>query len=71
MAISHLAKIIVFGVLGFRFFEYIPLLIAMGSAAILGSYLGTHARQKIDNRRYLKVVKLLLSLLAMRMILLM
>ncbi len=68
MSISHLAKILIFGLLGFHFSDHLNTLIAMCCGAILGSYLGSKARQKFDNQRYIQIIKYLLSLLAIKMI---
>jgi len=68
MSISHLSKIIIFGFIGFQFFEYSSILITMCLGAILGSYIGSKVRKKVDNQIYLIVIKYLLSLLAINMI---
>lgn len=68
MSISHLAKIAVFGTLGFAFGEYFVILLLMSLGAILGSYLGANVRKKVDNQAYIKVIKYLLTLLAIKMI---
>jgi uncharacterized membrane protein YfcA len=68
MSISHLAKIIVFGLIGFQFSEYFLTLILMSFGAILGSYIGSKARKKVDNLVYIQIIKYLLSLLAIKMI---
>jgi uncharacterized membrane protein YfcA len=68
MSISHMAKIIVFGFIGFQFGEYLSTLILMSLGAILGSYIGARVRKKVDNPIYIQLVKWLLSLLAFKMI---
>lgn len=68
MSISHLAKIAVFGIVGFQFEEYFLLLIAMSFGAILGSYVGSKVRKNVDNQIYIRIIKYLLSLLAIKMI---
>jgi uncharacterized membrane protein YfcA len=68
MSISHLAKIVAFGLIGFRFGEYFLTLILMSFGAIVGSYIGSKARKKIDNQLYIQIIKYLLSLLAIKMI---
>ena len=40
----------------------------MSLGAIVGSYIGSKARNKIDNKMYIQIVKYLLSLLAIKMI---
>ena len=68
MTISHLSKILIFGLIGFDFSAYSTLIIAMSVGAIVGSYLGTRFRQQLDNQRYLTIVKILLTILALQMI---
>jgi len=68
MSISHLAKIVVFGVIGFSFFEHLPLLGCMVAGSISGSYLGTQLRGLIGNKKMILIIKVLLSALALRMI---
>jgi len=68
MSISHLAKILVFGLIGFQFEDYLPTLILMSLGAILGSYIGSNVRKKVNNQHYLNLIKYLLSLLAAKMI---
>ena len=68
MSISHLLKILVFIYFGFVFFDYIELITVMIIAAILGSYLGTKLRNKIDGKKFAVVLKVLLSILAFKLI---
>jgi len=68
MSISHLAKIIVFGFIGFQFGEYLSILILMSLGATLGSYIGSKARKRVNNPVYIRLIKYLLSLLALKMI---
>lgn len=68
MSISHLAKLFVFGFIGFQFYNYFSTLILMIIGAIAGSFLATKIRTKISNERYLIGLKYLLTLLAIKMI---
>jgi uncharacterized membrane protein YfcA len=68
MTIVHLVKIITFGLLGFTFAPYLGLMVWMVLAVIAGSYVGTKLRHKVPEQLFLKVFKLLISLLAVRMI---
>lgn len=68
MSISHILKVLVFIYLGFVFFDYIELIIVMILAAILGSYGGTKLRNKIDGKKFAIVLKVLLSILATKLI---
>lgn len=68
MSISHLAKIVVFGLISFQFGQYLLTVIIMSLGAILGSFIGSKVRKKVDNKLYLNLIKYLLSLLAIKMI---
>jgi uncharacterized membrane protein YfcA len=68
MTIVHLVKIVTFGLLGFTFALYLGLMVWMVIAVIAGSYVGTKLRHKVPEQLFLKVFKLLISLLAVRMI---
>ncbi len=68
MTIVHLVKIVTFGLLGFAFAPYLFLMLMMVVAVISGSYAGTRLRHKVPEQLFLKVFKLLITLLALRMI---
>ena len=68
MTIVHLIKIVTFGLLGFAFGPYLPLMALMTLAVISGSYAGTRLRHRVPEQLFLKAFKLLITLLAMRMI---
>jgi len=68
MTIVHLAKILTFGLLGFAFGRYLPLLIGMVSAVIAGSFVGTRLRAKVPEQALKNIFKILITVLALRMI---
>lgn len=68
MTIVHLVKIITFGLLGFAFGPYLVLMLLMIAAVISGSYAGTRLRHKIPEELFRRAFKLLITLLAIRMI---
>lgn len=68
MSITHILKVIVFMFFGFVFFDYIGILVAMIIGAIAGSWTGTKLRDKIDGKKFLIILKVLLSLLAVKII---
>ena len=53
---------------GFVFFDYIGILIVMIIGAVAGSYAGTKLRDKIDGKKFLLLLKILLSILAVKII---
>ena len=68
MGLTHILKVIVFIFFGFVFIDYISILTAMIIGAILGSYAGTFLRNKIDGKKFLFALKMLLSALAIKLI---
>jgi uncharacterized membrane protein YfcA len=68
MTIVHLVKIVTFGLLGFAFGPYLLLMALMTLAVITGSYAGTRLRNRIPEQLFRTVFKVLITLLALRMI---
>ena len=68
MSITHTLKVFVFMFFGFIFSDYITILIAMITGAIIGSYTGTQLRDKIDGKRFMLILKILLSFMAIKLI---
>ncbi len=68
MTITHLAKIPVFGLIGFSLIDHSYLLIFMVAGSILGSYVGTKIRLAANNEKLILIIKILLTLMAVRMI---
>ncbi|RXJ86681.1 sulfite exporter TauE/SafE family protein [Arcobacter sp. CECT 8985] len=68
MGITHIFKVFVFIFFGFAFFDYISTLLFMIIGAVLGSYAGTKLRDKIDGKKFRNILKILLSLLAIKVI---
>ena len=70
MSSNHLLKMLAFGMMGFAFADYGLLLLGMVVGVIAGSWLGTQLRQAVPQGNFLFWFRLLVSLLALRMILL-
>lgn len=68
MSITHTLKVFVFMFFGFVFFDYLGILVAMICGAIAGSYTGTKLRDKIDGKKFVLILKVLLSILAVKVI---
>lgn len=69
MSANHLLKIIAFAALGFVFADYWLLLLGMVVGVIAGSWLGTFLRQYVPEINFQFWFKVLVSMLALRMIL--
>lgn len=67
-AIQHLAKVLVFGAVGFDYLVHARLLILMIAAVFVGTYFGKILLGKIPEEKFRAVVKALISILAARMI---
>lgn len=68
MTISHLAKIPVFLAIGVSLLGHLNLLLFMIVGSVLGSFVGTRLRLNSDNEKLIFVIKILLSLMALRML---
>lgn len=68
MSITHILKVFVFMYFGFIFFDYIGLIVAMIVGSIIGSYVGTKLRDKINGKKFTMILKILLSILAMKIV---
>jgi uncharacterized membrane protein YfcA len=69
MTTMHLLKVITLGVLGFAFGPYLGLTAGMVAAATAGSWLGTKLRGKIPEEVFRIGIKILITILGVRMIL--
>jgi len=68
MTIVHLVKILTFGILGFAFSNYLPLMTGMVIAVIAGSFVGTKLRARVPEQLFKNIFKWLITILALRMI---
>ncbi len=55
-------------IFGFVFFDYIGILTGMIIGAVAGSWAGTKLRDKIDGKKFILALKILLSILAIKLI---
>lgn len=68
MSITHILKVFVFIYFGFVFFDYIGIIIAMIVGAVVGSWVATRLRDKIDGKKFFLILKVLLTVLAIHII---
>lgn len=64
----HFIKVLTFGLLGFVFGPYLLLIAGMMVCVTLGSFIGTRLRGKVSETFFRKALRILLTLLALRMI---
>jgi uncharacterized membrane protein YfcA len=68
MSLNHGLRIAAFTLLGFAFGQWIVLILAMSVAVIMGSWAGTKIRAYMPEKNFQLWFKVLLTLLALRMI---
>ena len=68
MAVTHVAKLITFGAIGFAVGAYVPLMIAMVGGTIAGNWIGGRTLNLIPEKTFRIVFKILLTLLAIRLL---
>ena len=68
--VQHGLKLVVFGLLGFAFQDWVPLVIAMIATGFLGTYTGKTLLERLPEKVFGYVFKGLLTLLASRLVIL-
>lgn len=68
LVLQHALKVLVFGLLGFAFHSYMSLIVLMIASGIVGTLIGRQLLLKIDEVLFHKVLKVVLSILALRLI---
>lgn len=70
MSVNHCVRVAVFALLGFSFAPWIWLILGMVIAGVLGSWVGTKLRSRIPQALFQRIFKVLVTVLALRMIVL-
>jgi len=70
MGFQHGAKVMAYLVVGVQLYNYIPHIVVLFVGAWLGTYLGTRLLEKFSDDRFKTLLKWVLTLLALRLILL-
>jgi len=68
MTVQHLLKMLVFGLIGFAFTDWLPLIIAMIAGGFAGTWVGLHILKKVPAERFQEIFRLLVTLLALRLV---
>ena len=68
MTIQHILKIVIFGLLGFAFTQYLPLIVFMIMSGFFGTVVGRKVLLSIDQNKFTRVLNIILTLLALRLI---
>ena len=69
MVIQHSLKILVFGLLGFSFGPWLPLLAIMIAAGYFGTLLGSHLTEWVSEDVFRKILRIILTILAINLLL--
>jgi uncharacterized membrane protein YfcA len=69
MTFQNLAKIAVFIALGFAFYDYAALLVAMVASGFVGSYLGSKLLDKLPEKLFRQAFKVAMSIIAVLLVL--
>ncbi len=67
MTVNHLVRGLAFGLLGFAYLPWLDTIAWMGMGAIAGTALGTRLRHWMPQRNFLPLFRLIVSVLALRM----
>ena len=67
-ALGHVAKIVIFGVVGFVYAAYVPLLVALCASAIIGTYTGTRILHAVNEVWFIRLYKTVLTLVALHLV---
>jgi uncharacterized membrane protein YfcA len=68
MCVQHSLKVVAFGILGFAFLPWLPLLAAMIIAGFLGTVIGKRLLDHIPHRIFARAFKIVLTVLAARLL---
>lgn len=68
MSVNHGLRLTAFALLGFSFAPWLPLVAGMILAVVAGSWVGTRLRHRVGQVNFLRLFRILVSLLALRMI---
>ncbi len=69
MTAQHGLKIVVFGILGFAFAPWLPLIVAMVASGFAGTIAGTRLLHVLPEQLFRKALKVVLTLLALNLLL--
>ncbi|MBL4812280.1 MAG: sulfite exporter TauE/SafE family protein [Rhodobacteraceae bacterium] len=68
MTLQHSLKIVTFAVLGFSFVPWLPFIMAMILAGLLGTLVGRHVLIRMDEKMFKRALNFVLGLIALRLI---
>jgi uncharacterized membrane protein YfcA len=66
--LGHVSKTLVFGSVGFDFLEHTALLASLSALASAGTWIGTRLLERVDEERFQRLYKTVLTLVALRLL---
>ena len=66
--LGHLAKLAVFGVVGFAFGDWAAVLVLLCVAVVVGTWVGSRLLDRVDEKTFVRLYKGVLTLIALRLI---
>ncbi len=68
MTLQHGIKVVAFGLLGFAYGQYAPLMLLMVASGILGTYAGRYVLKRTADDRFHLILNWILTILALRLL---
>ena len=66
--LGHLAKLVVFGSVGFAFGDHLEAIALLGVGAIAGTWIGSQLLHRLDERGFVLLYRVVLSVVAVRLV---
>lgn len=66
--LGHLAKLVVFGVAGFAFAEYLGLLAGLAVLVVVGTWIGSRLLERVNDRGFEIAYRVVLTAIALRLV---
>ncbi|MFT5442742.1 MAG: putative membrane protein YfcA [Myxococcota bacterium] len=67
-ALGHIAKIIIFGVVGFAYTQYAPLLVALCASVVVGTMVGSRMLKRVNETWFIRLYKGVLTVIALHLV---
>jgi len=66
--LGHLAKLVIFGVVGFVYVDYLPLLIALCLSVVVGTLVGSRLLDRVNEKWFVRLYKTVLTVIALYLV---
>ena len=68
MTFQHALKAVVFGLVGFAFWQWLPLVLSMITTGAIGTWVGLRLLRRLSSARFIMAFKMVVTLLALRLL---